>query len=554
MKTFNLLASALIATFFVSCSSKSNIPVPEDAAFVLHINGASMSEKLPWEEIKQSELFKTALEETEDSLAIKIMNNPEESGININGDSYLFAKTQGRGGYIALVTNLKDVTKLESFVGQINTDKKIETKNGISFIANNDNVITWNKERLILIGNASDLNGNMGKGGNYDSRSSFSADSLIHFAKEIYELKKSKSIGNDSKFSSLIKEKGDLHVWINAGSLFSKSVPAILAITKINLLFKGNISTATVNFDAGKITYKAKNYFSKELSDLYKKHSLKNFDEVILQKIPAGNVDALLAFNYPPEGLKDFFSLLGVDGLLNLALSQAGFSVDDFVKANKGELLLSVSDFKIEKKEIKQSIGKGEEFSFNTEIPSAKILFATSINEKTAFEKMIGVLTETVAKEGADANEMLSKIPYTLTDNWFVAGNDSLTINSFGKTTTNHDFINKIKGHPIAGYMNIKNFINGAKNSLAKDSVGTAISDRSLQIWSDIIFYGGEFKNGGVESYAEINMVDAKTNSLKQLNGYLGFFAKLMREQEKRRKEEYSNWDDAEPLEFPSTN
>ena len=236
--------------------------------------------------------------------------------------------------------------------------------------------------------------------------------------------------------------------------------------------------------------------------------------------------------------------MLGVDGLLNVFLAEANISIDDFINANKGEILFSVSDFKIERKEMKESYGDGEAFTYKTELPSAKILFATSVKEKASFEKLINVLTETLNKEGAEAAEMLNKIPYTLTDKWFIAGNDSSAVHSFGTVSTNHDFISKIKGHPMGGYLNIQNFIKGAKNTIAKDSVGTLIADKSIQTWNDIIFYGGEFKDGGVESYAEINMVDQKTNSLKQLNSYFGFLAKLMRDQEKVRKEEYKMWDD----------
>ena len=144
-------------------------------------------------------------------------------------------------------------------------------------IANDDNVITWKKDRLVLIAGAPGLFPTMGNTEMKDSDKSFSADSLIYFAKEIYDLKKNKSIGNDSKFSSLLKDKGDMHIWVNAGSIYSGAMSSILAITKAGLLFTGNISTGTINFDDGKITYKGKNYFNKELADLYKKHNLKAF-------------------------------------------------------------------------------------------------------------------------------------------------------------------------------------------------------------------------------------------------------------------------------------
>jgi hypothetical protein len=333
-----------------------------------------------------------------------------------------------------------------------------------------------------------------------------------------------------------------MHFWVNAGSMYGNNIPAMLAITKAGMLFKDNISTGTVNFEDGKITLKGKHYLNKELASLYKKHSPKPVDEELLQKIPAGNVDAFFSFNYPPDGLKEFISMLGVDGLLNLFLAKSNYSIDEFVKANKGDVLITVSDFKIESKEVKQAYGDGEEFTYKKEKPDAKILFVTSIKEKQAFEKLISLLVGTMKEEGADKVGMFN-IPYVVTDKWFVAGSDSVAVHSFGSSTTKHAFIDLVKGHPMSGYINIQNFINGAKGTISKDTTASLIADRSLQVWQDIVFYGGEFNDDGIESYAEINMVDKKTNSLKQLNQYLGFIAARMKEEEKKRKERYSDWD-----------
>ncbi len=541
LRSICLLLTGLTLLFLTSCSSKkSDVPVPEDASFVMHIDGASLNSKLSWDEIKQSELFKLAMEETKDSLGIKILNNPEESGLNIKSDAYIFMKNQGRGGYAAIICNLTDETKFETFIKQVIKDKTIEKKDDIAIINNEDNILTWKKDRLIIISNAPGT-----KKGFYDSEDSevnFSSDSLIIFAKEIYELKKSKSIGNNSKFSSLLETKGDMHFWVNSSSLGGDALPAMLAITKAGMLFKDNISTGTVSFEDGKITLKAKNYLNKDLEAIYKKFSPKPVDEELLQKIPAGNIDAFFSFNYPPAGLKEFITTLGVDGLLNIFLAESNYSIDEFVNANKGDILLSVSDFKVESKEVKQAFGDGEEFTYKKEKPDAKVLFAASIKDKPAFEKLIALLTSTMKKEGSNEADKLN-MPYVVTDKWFVAGSDSTTVHSFGNTATKHAFIDLVKGHPMSGYINIQNFINGAKGTMSKDTAAMLIAERSLQFWQDVVFYGGEFNNGGIESYAEINMVDKKTNSLKQLNQYIGFIAAKMKEEEKKRKERNSDWD-----------
>lgn len=545
LKLTSLALLATLVIVFASCSTKANVPVPEDAAIVIHIDGASLSSKLPWEEIKKSEWFNIANQEIKDDLAKKILDNPDESGVDIKSDAYIFMKTRGRGGYAAVICGIKDEKKFEAFMGKVREGDKVEKKEGLSVIADHSTVLTWNDKRLVFIADNPDINSGASMMGNSGKSRRFDTDSLLKFAKEVYDLKGSKSLASNSKFASLMKEEGDVHFWMNAGSLYSNALPAMLAITKASLLFEGNISAATISFDNGKITTKGRSYYNKELAAVYKKYSMKNMDEDMLKSIPAGDVAAVIAMNYPPEGVKEFISLLGVDGLVNMFMAEAGFSVDDFVKANKGDLLLSVSDFSVGEKEKTMTMYDGTQHTYKSAQPDAKILFTTSVADKPSFEKLMTILKEKISQEaGASATEVMNKIPYLLKDNWFIAGNDSSSVHSFGAAKTDHSFISKIKGHPMGGFLDIQKFISGSKPSFAGDSTATLIADQSLKVWQDIVFHGGEFKDGGTDSYIEINMVDKNTNSLKQLNSYLGFIAIKMKEQEKRREEAYRReWD-----------
>ena len=102
--------------FIASCGKKSDVPVPADAGFVLHINGSSLNSKLSWDEIKQSDWYRILHEKAKDSLAKQVLNDPDVSGVDINSDMYLFTKTRGRGGYFVFVGNLKDEKAFASFV------------------------------------------------------------------------------------------------------------------------------------------------------------------------------------------------------------------------------------------------------------------------------------------------------------------------------------------------------------------------------------------------------------------------------------------------------
>lgn len=534
MKLTPYLLAILAIVSFASCSKKSNVPVPADAAMVFHISGSSLHSKLSWEEFKQGDLYKVAAEQAaEDALAKKILDNPDSSGIDMKSDAFLFITPRGQRGYMGFTCGLKDEKTFSSFVKQANSRAEITRDGDVSIIRDGSNVLTWNSKRFVAISNAN-LNSASAFGKrSYDS--GFPEDSLVKFAKAIYTLKGSNSIGSNKVFTAMMKEDGDAHMWLSAGKLYGGSFGPMLSLTKASVLMEDNITAATFNFDNGKVTIDAKNHYNKELAELYKKHSSKNLDADMLKKIPAGNVAAAMAVNVPPQVIKDLLVLIGVDGLANNYLASSGLTIDDFVKANKGDFMFAVSDFGIYEKQVKIPMGDGD-YSYTTKKPDAKLLFATSVNDKASFQKLLTVLQEKINEGGEKAKEVMSNIPYTLTDKWFIAGSDSAMVFGYGTANTDHPFITKISGHPMGGYIDIQQFIRGAR-SLA-DSSSTYIVDESLKFWEDIVFYGGEWKGNVIESHAEINLKDKGTSSLKQLNSYLGKIARNVTDQQKRRQEE----------------
>jgi hypothetical protein len=526
LKSMPFALLIMLVVLFASCSQKANVPVPEDAGLVFHLDGASLNSKLSWDEIKQGEVFKKAYEDINDSLARSIMNDIEQTGLDVKGDAFFFLTSRGRGSYATITCGIKDEAKFKALVTKVHKGAQILSEDGLSIVKDDDNVLTWNSDRVVFVGDAPGFNANamtMHRGDG-DEPPAFSADSLLKFAKAIYSLEKKNSLADDSRFTSMMKEKGDAHFWMNASSMYGNSMPAMLALTKASLLFEGNVSAGTINFGDGQITVDAKSYYNKELAKIYEKYSMKNIDESMLKKIPSQNVAAVVAMNYPPEGLKEFLTMLGVDGLLNMFLAQEGFTIDDFVKANKGDILLAVTDFEVKKVEKPIDADDPKSSTVTREVPDANIIFATSIKDKASFDKLVGLITSKIG-ESAGIKSLASKIPYKVSNDMFVAGNDSVAVNTYGTVTNDHAFISKISGHPMAGFIDIQKFIIGARGGFANDSVATRMADESLKYWQDIVFYGGEIKNGSASSHMEINMVDKKTNSLKQLNSFINYAA-----------------------------
>lgn len=539
---------ALVLVTFSSCSKKPDAPIPANAALVLHINGGSLSEKLPWSELKESQWFKLASEDMDDdSLAKALLADPAQSGIDIKSDAWVYVANRGKGAYAAFSCKLGDAKKFESLIKNGSQGAaKIQQKESISYMGEGSTLVSWKEGRLLVLGDASDFNKSLNGGGSYDEYSEeepsneYGTDSLLAIAQELYNLKSSNKLSSNDKFADLINTKGDVHFWVNAGSMYSNTMAgSLLSLSKLSSLLEGNIATGTIAFNDGAIQIESKGYVGKELEALYKKYQSSNFDADMLKNVPAGEVNVALGMNYPPEGLKAFLSLLGVDGLVNTFMQEAGFSVDEFVKANSGNLFFALSDFKITKEE-KTMEGFGDEpYTYTSTEPSGKLLFGAEIKEKTAFQKMMDVAKQLLTEKGGMDEETLSKIPYQLKDKWFLSGNDSSQMQNYASKKTDHAFIDLIKGHPIGMYVNIASFINGSKAEIGDGPMAKGVTDLSLKFWKDIILTGGEFEGGATVSRMTLRLGDEKTNSLKSLNQYFSQIAKLAKEDEDRRRAEW---------------
>ncbi|MEO8403796.1 MAG: DUF4836 family protein [Chitinophagaceae bacterium] len=529
----------LLVLVMASCSKKVNVPVPADASMVIHISGSSLKSKLSWDEFKKGELYKVASENIDDSLGKQILDNPAVSGIDIESDAFFFARSRGRGGYIAFTCSLKDDKAFAAMVKKVSHEDAIKTGD-LYVIKDNRTVMTWNSNRFVFIADSPDLGADAFGSSQSTSSRSLDEDSLIKFANEVYTIKGSDAIGSNEKFASMMKESGDMHFYVNGGRFAKNSFGKYLSLTKASVLLDGNFTTATLNFDNGKITIDSKSYVNKDLAAIYKKYAGRKLDDNMLKKIPSNNINAVIAASYPPEGLKELIVLTGVDGIVNSFLEEMGYSMDEFIKANKGDILFSVSDFKIKKKEMKYMMGDKEQVYYSDK-PDAKILFATSVKDKAAFQKMVNIVSQKINEQGGMFSAEAAKIPFSLKDDWFVAGNDTAAVEAFGTGSNNQAFISKISGHPVGAYIDIQKFIAGSKSSMEKDETASAIADQSMKFWQDIVFYGGEFKDEASEGHVEINLVDKTTNSLKQLNTYLGTMAKAADDRKKKDMQQWQN-------------
>jgi|GEM_PF-389423 len=566
-----LIAAVATLLLLASCSSKTNKQgkmIPKEAGFVLHFNGKSLFEKLNIAEIKQTDWYKQMMEEVnKDSTAPvfvkRFHENMASSGIDSVSDMLFFGQKDPEGRTkLVFEGGLRDAKAFESFLKTIYPEGSIVKDGDIQSMAIMSHaVLTWNKDKFAMgmmppemggwpmhppLSNLHDQNDSAGMAGMprryYDdssavrSEESNSLADITSYCKNLYSLKESNSLGADEKFSELMNTEGDIHAWVSVDNLMGGTdMPmGMMSMMKLDAFTKDNVSTYTVNFDKGKVVVKLKSYMSKELSDILKKYSGGSINTDMIKNIPSENVMGVLAFHFNPEGLKKMVELSGMEPFINLMTMKQGMTVDDFIKANKGDLLLVVSDLKMKKDSfdigaVKEKKGKPYVFSK----PDMKILFSAAINDKDAFKKLIGVGSD--MREGKD-----DKFHYNSNANYFAISNDSASVEQYlagGKHE--QPFLSKISGNAIGGYADIQKILMATQPDPDKDSLTKQMWDASVKMWDNAVLTGGDYSNGGLSQQFELNLMDKNTNSLRQLFQYAMTMSGLAQKKAKLVAKEY---------------
>ncbi|HEY0066780.1 MAG TPA: DUF4836 family protein, partial [Flavisolibacter sp.] len=478
--------------------------IPKDAAIAVHINSSSLSSKLSWKDIQATNWFKEMNKEADDSLARELMKDPKKSGIDNGEDMAFFMQKRGKGGIAVFEGSLNSASDFEKFnkeMNKENTDAKIEKSGDIKFFSSKETtVVAWNDDKFMVISDAPFGNEyNFEEGGSYES-ASFSTDSLKKFAKALFS--GGSDISDDERFASMMKEEGDVHVWINSEYMYS-SAGGMLSLMNMQNLMKGNVVSSTLNFDDGKITWSTRQYLGKEMAEVMKKYKPQNVNKDLINRIPSQNVIGALAWNYPSEGMKEMLKVMGVDGMANAVLGEVNSSLDELMSAYKGDVLVAVTDLTAKQQ---QETVEGTSYSYNSTKPDMKVLVAVSVKNKASFDKLIGIAEQKmIEKEG----KMPEGIVYKTSNDWFAAGNSGEMVDKFlAGGNNNVAFASKISGHPFGMYIDLQKIINSSRSF--GNTMFTAPYDISAKMWQDIVVTGGEFENGAWTSIMEINFVDKK--------------------------------------------
>lgn len=533
---FRVAAMAVLVLALFSCSktNKEGRMIPLNASYVMHINAAQMSSKVSWDEMKNSEVYKEILSDTSiPKYLIEVMNNPENSGIDNKKDMVGFLVVDKKGSYSGFVGSIKDADKFNTFNKDLIKDGFEKQEDGITYISKKPMAVGYNKEKFVYVTATPAMEG---FGRRYDDKDAGSSLDLKQTIANLFKISEDQSLAKNEKFSALMKDNADVHIWFNSEAM-TEGLGDVMPFVDLSKFTKGNITTASITFNNGNIAVKSKWYASKELSAIFKKYKGDNIDESMVNKLPATGVNALLAMNFKPEGIKEILKLTGMEGLLSGMLKrETRFSLDDFIKANKGDLMVAMSNLHSKKESFSYGAGPdAKTITYNS--PEMDYLFVASINDKESFNKIIQAGQEKMKTDMMDdmPDSVKAKLPiYTTNDKYFAIGTKPSVDGFMGGSNKNTDLAKLMGGSPIGGYADLQSLMQGFQLDEKSDSAEKVMYDLSLQMWDNAILKGGDFEDGALVLDFTINLKDKNTNSLKQLTNYLQKLAALQRQKEKK--------------------
>lgn len=526
----------LLASFIFllsSCNSGSDEAalIPENAPFVAVVNTQSINGKISIEEIKNTSWFKELQSDSSTpDWGKKVMEAPEESGVDLSKNLYFFMNDfSGTNQYISVLGSIKSQSDFENFNKNFGSGAPIKGKNDVNImILKNQNVVGWKNNKFIYVLNASAATSEISKWdptkrledlADTPTTPQFPAalsDIMSDYCASLFNLKKDSSLAKNNFFSKMLKEKGDIHLWQNTEAMM-KSNPGLgmLSMLKLDVLFEKSYSASTAIFEDGKIVLKQKQHVGPEMLKFVKKYNGSALNTEMIERIPSQNILGVLAGNFKPDAIEEFIKLIGADGLANMFLQQAGISLHDFSLANNGDFLLALTDLNPNAK-----TSNSDSNALSGDNPEAKILFSMGVKSKPAFQKIIDVLEKNIPPAEMGGTDTP---PYSLDDKFFVAGTNSDLNNAFlaGSSKNKFDFVDEIKGHPFAGFIDIQKILTAIATDNSSSANDKEMLAENQKMWKKIVFSAGDIEGESVTGNGTIQLMDEKTNSLKQLNSFL---------------------------------
>jgi hypothetical protein len=537
---FSLLLIVPIA-MFTSCkrsAPKQTRHIPKNASFVASINTKEIKNKLVKSQATIENLFKSMAGDTSLNKGKKEWEEFQESGIDLDENFFISVVQKGGGmtnGKGTMVTTgiggLKDAGKLEAYIKKKQPEAEIRKEKDYSYasLEGNNSMVAWANDLVIIMShtrssaNQMEYDSTTGEF-NFKQPANTAADDKAEMA-AYFNLKEDQSVASIPEFRDLMKDNADGSFWINsAASVEDMPIP----LPKVKDLLQNNFSAATLNFEDGKIVVDSKSYSSPALQDLFKKYPGPATDLSLIERYPSNNVNGFMSLAFNPEIINGIVNFLELRAMADNYIKQAfggTYSLDDIVKAIKGDIAVVVSDFSMPSADSTRAVTP---FT----MPAMKMVMNIPVGDASHMNKLMDKLVEMqlMVKNGNTyvATEALSRTSnYRLVadDKNVLMASDDETLNKYkaaaSKATLPGDVMGDFKGKAGAFYVNIESILNGIPVQ-SQDQEMNKVMPMAKSTFKDMRASVDKFEGKYTEGHFELRFKNEKENSLVSLLQFLG--------------------------------
>ncbi len=509
--------------------------LPGDASMVMSINLSDLAHKISGESFRQSAIYRELMKNPGEELNA-FFSDPSALGLDFSSAVFLVTVPDSTKEYpgisIHLFGLLKDEPLFANTMKKLAGDKSpinVYGTNKILFTSYDGPTLAWNKEIFVI---------NVPTGRRSMMRDIYSAtedsvkvdmDKRIKAAAEMiskmqrnlcFELltpHPQNSFSHNSSFINLLTTAGDIKIW-NTGTLnpafnkFNKILPIAGLASKLQAL-SGKNKTIVINFENGKITAQSKNYQSEMMASLYNKYPPVHLNTDLVRRLPKGKILGLVNISYNPEISKELMQQKDMKELAEGLKKMIPFDFSGINAAFKNNMMLAV----IQSDEVLP----GD--SATQKMRGIQVILAMPIADKTKFSELKAAVSHIV--DSLKNSEMGSK---TFKDfDPAVRYNDSLFVislspdaataflNSNGSNSI-PDWMQANTNHPILMSINLKEILGFAMGKLSPGKRGME-EQKFMNMFDQMIIYGGDYENGGLNSQMEFRFSNPNDNALKQL-------------------------------------
>ena len=475
MKNLKKLLSFIVVLTIIgmlfSCSKDSGVKnmVPKTASMVLLVDGKTLSEKSGIDNITETKTFQKVLHSlTGKELASfqkfeSFFKDSEKSGLNLKSEMVMFMNASKENEKQAVfLMNISDVTKFETFIQTImkesGDNSKIKEGEGLKYLLIEEEgsdlpMLVWDKKVAMFF--------------TCDKRESLTIKNAATF----YNLKKENTIGSVDAFDSFYKNKKDISLYIEYGSLMKLINPMYSTImqTQMNMNMDGTTAELHLNFEKGKVIADIYQHQGKEMEKTVKNYKimLDKFDTELLKVLPKksyANISFAFNFNEYYKLMKGIYAanpMISIDQIEQSAKATLGMSIEEALNTIHGEMIFNIHDFAV--KDIKNPVLEWD----NTAVPTIKSvvpMFSALIkmNDSKAYDKLMALYGGMLTKKGNYyvINDVISESMYLgLANNILVLTNDESILkniesgNVSGGSLFDTEIASNLKKFPTYGFM-----------------------------------------------------------------------------------------------------